>query len=117
MAAIAVEADATEDLTDEQIEQLLRQAEERARNPSSTALIPKHESHYVRAKKTAIVGLPKPYIESNGEVAHADPRRLVEESTRTMANGIRKVEDPLITKKNKLDVSLISLYHYYSLLL
>jgi len=95
-----------ENLTDEQIEELLTQAEERLRNSSSKELTQRSKgaAALTKARKADTSGLPKPYVESSGGVAHADARRLVEQSTRTMANGIRKVEDPLTTKKKKLEV-------------
>ena len=113
MAAPAVLDESAKDLTDDQIEQLLQLAEERTRNPSSTALTrsANHEPAYSYTKKPAIAGLPTPYIETNGEIAQADARRLVENSTRVMANGIRKVEDPLVSKKKTLDVGDLARSH------
>lgn len=105
MAPTTVLGGPSEEFTDEQIEQLLQQAEERIRNPSSTALThaPATKASPLK-RKLDESGLPTPYIQTNGVIARADPRRLVEDSTRQQANGIRKVEDPLTVKKRKLEV-------------
>lgn len=105
MAPTAIVDDVPGELTDDQIEQLLQQAEERIRNPSSTALtLPPATKSSSLKRKHDESGLPTPYIQTNGGIARADPRRLIEESTRQQANGIRKVEDPLVVKKRKLEV-------------
>lgn len=105
MAPVLLANPEEEDLTDEQIDALLSRAEERLRDPSSAVThLDKHATTLTKARKLNTSGLPAPYVVSNGDVATADPRRLIEESTRTMANGIRRVEDPLVTKRKKLEV-------------
>lgn len=103
-----------QDITDEQIDQLLLRAEERLRDPASALeRLDKDFSVLRQTRKLNTSGLPAPYVVLNGEVAIADPRRLVEESTRTMANGIRRVEDPLVTKRRKLEVRAVLPWSMY----
>lgn len=106
MAPTQLDLAESHDLTDSQIDDLLKRAEERLRDPGGLALQAQDSQQFARSRKLETSGLPKPYIETNGDIAHADPRRLVENTTRVQANGIRKVEDPLTTKKRKLEVSL-----------
>lgn len=94
-----------EDLSEKQIEQLLKQAETRLLQQHSR----KHDSRYVPAipaqGKLDISNLPAPYVQTEGQVARPDSQRLLDEKHRKLANsGIRKVEDPVILKRKNLEV-------------
>jgi len=94
-----------EDLSDEQIEQLLQQATVRLREQQAIKL----ESRYVpaipAAGKLMVSSLGKPYIQTTGDIAKADTSRLVDEQHRQLADGaIRKVEDPVVVKQKNLEV-------------
>ncbi len=81
------------DLSDEQIEQLLKQAEVRLRNEAQSVL--RIHNAIPRGPKLDYSVLPQPYIQSNGQIARADSRRLIDEKDRKLAGAIRKVEDPV----------------------
>lgn len=104
-AGVHVDSEA-EDLSDEQIEQLLQQAETRLRQQVARKA---DSGRYVpvipRAGKLDVSALPKPYVQTNGEIAQADTHRLLDEKHRRLADGgIRKVEDPVLVKKKALEV-------------
>jgi len=95
-----------EDLSDEQIEQLLKQAETRLRQQQYFS---KHDSRYVptipSAGKLDISTLPQPYVQTDGEVARVDSQKILDERQRKIADGaIRTVEDPLVIRKRTLEV-------------
>lgn len=93
--------DDDEDLTDDQIQALLRDAEVRIRDRNSTS-----------TKDTSFKGLPKlhadavekPYIQNEGDVARIDQSRLLPGDQRKLANRIRTVEDPIAVKKRAVTV-------------
>jgi len=100
-----------EDLSDEQIEQLLKQAEARLRQQQHSS---KHDSRYVptisAASKLDTSTLPKPYVQTDGLVARVDTHKILDERQRKIADGvIRTVEDPLLVRKKTLEVSNTSL--------
>lgn len=100
-----------EDLSDEQIEQLLKQAETRLCQQQHSL---KHDSRYVPAIPSAgkldISTLPKPYVQTDGEVARVDTQKILDERQRKIADGaIRTVEDPLVVRKKTLEVCRIPL--------
>ena len=94
-----------EELTDEQIHALLKDAEHRMREHSSSTLT-QHE------KDTSFKGLPKPraehveepYIQTNGDIASVDQSRLLPANQRKLANKVRKIEDPIMVKKRTITV-------------
>lgn len=95
-----------EELFEEQIEQLLKQAETRLRQQQHLS---KHDSRYLptipAAGKLDASTLPKPYVQHDGEVARVDTDKILDERQRKLADGaIRTVEDPLIVRKKTLEV-------------
>lgn len=46
----------------------------------------------------------RPYVTLNGDVARADPGRLVQERERLLSGWIRKVDDPVEVKRKSLEV-------------
>ncbi len=90
------------DLSDEQIEQLLKQAEVRLRSEAQSVL--RIHNSIPRAPKIDSSLLPQPYIQSNDQIARADCRRLIDDKDRKLAGAIRKVEDPVALRRKKLEV-------------
>ena len=97
--------DEVDELSDEQIEQLLQQATVRLREQQALKL----DSRYVPAVPTTgklmVSTLATPYVQTTGDIAKADTSRLVDEQHRQLADGaIRKVEDPVMVKQKNLEV-------------
>jgi len=91
----------TDDLSEEQIEQLLQQAEARLRAESSVVPFSETSDRLPRLDTSALV---KPYVNTKGDVARADSSRLIDEKTRKLAEGVRMVEDPVVMKRKLLEV-------------
>ncbi|KAL9122985.1 MAG: hypothetical protein Q9187_000469 [Circinaria calcarea] len=92
------------DFTDEQIKQLLRNAETRLKSSedSKTEVIGTASPNSINS----LVGFPrldpgkitKPYVASLGDIARADSVRLLDEQARQLSNMARRVEDPVPVK-------------------
>lgn len=89
-----------DDLSAEQIHDLLKEAENRmrAKNTSAQKSRDSSESHFTLPKLNTGV-IAKPYIRREGDVARVDSSRLLDQQDRGLSNDIRKVEDPLQVKK------------------
>ena len=96
-------------LTDEQVDRLLHQAEVRLRNEAAS--VKRHEQ-LPRFPKLDISSLPTPYIRASDTVARADPRMLLDDGQRQLANTYRKIEDPLVVRQKRLAVSMFLLFYY-----
>ncbi|KAF2773486.1 Fcf2-domain-containing protein [Teratosphaeria nubilosa] len=103
-AVAHTESAADGDLSDEQIEQLLATASARLQEKSHSKDLAKTNprNSYTFPKLNA-GKLEKPYVSSRGEVALIDAPRLLEQKQRKLADGIRKVEDPVASKKLALE--------------
>lgn len=93
-----------EELTDEQIEQLLARATARLQEKAKQQQLTKSSTQTLTFPKLDAGQLEKPYVETKGDVATVDASRLLEEKHRKQANGIRKVEDPVTAKKAAAEV-------------
>lgn len=95
---------ADEELTDEQIEQLLARATARLQEKAKQQQLTKSNGLSLSFPKLDAGQLEKPYVETKGDVATLDSSRLLDEKHRKQANGIRKVEDPATVKKAAAEV-------------
>ncbi|CAF9911813.1 MAG: hypothetical protein HETSPECPRED_000453 [Heterodermia speciosa] len=88
-----------ENITDEQIEQLLQNAEKRIRNSEQFAHSQDPNTHPPSKKHQLRTGdLPTPYIKIKGGVAHTDTSRMLSDKDRLLAGMVRRVEDPVRMK-------------------
>ncbi|KAL8795999.1 MAG: hypothetical protein Q9195_001575 [Heterodermia aff. obscurata] len=88
-----------ETITDEQIEQLLQNAERRASNSEQLAHSQGQNAHPPSKKHHLRTGdLPSPYIKVNGGVAHTDASRMLSDKDRFLAGTVRRVEDQVLMK-------------------
>lgn len=100
MAVATAPAQAHEgDLTDEQVEQMLARATQRLKEKDSTELAKKDDSPRYTFPKLQTGTLEKPYVSSSGDVATLDSKRQRELKKSSSSRGIRKVEDPVASKK------------------
>lgn len=95
-----------EDLSDEQIEQLLQQAEARLRGETlSDSLVPSIRSFLAQGPKLQTTSLPAPPVQKKGSITRANPGILVDETQRkAFSHGVRKVEDPVTVREEKFKV-------------
>lgn len=100
-----------EDISDEQIEQLLARAtsrlQEKSQDNQLTQSTTQHNFHFPRLDAGQ---LEKPYVSTKNDIATVDASRLLQEKHRKQANGPRKVEDPVISKITAAEVCLHSLH-------
>lgn len=82
----------------------MQQAEARLKEEASAISLKEKSDALARIPRLDTTGLPKPYVNTKGDVARADAHRQIDEDTRKLANGIRKVEDPVVMKKKLLEV-------------
>jgi hypothetical protein len=97
-----------EELTDEQIEELLARATARMKAKSGQ----KKTDDVLKLDTTERYNFPKldpgqlqkSYVSQENGLANVDSSRLVDEQQRKQANGVRKVEDPTTAKKLAMEV-------------
>ena len=94
-------------LTDEQVEQMLARATQRLKAKSqSTELAKKDDSPRYTFPKLETGSLVQPYVSAKGDVVAADSDRMLEKKERKLANGLRRVEDPVALKKAAQEVRI-----------
>ncbi|KAI9741865.1 MAG: hypothetical protein M1834_000253 [Cirrosporium novae-zelandiae] len=86
-----------EDLSDDQIQQLLKNAETRLRAAQSST--DNNNNTLATLPKLDLGDAPPSYIKNIGGIARTDAARLVDENTKDLSNAPRLVTDPLILKK------------------
>ncbi|KXL50185.1 MAG: hypothetical protein FE78DRAFT_245975 [Acidomyces sp. 'richmondensis'] len=95
-----------DDLTDEQIEQLLANAAARLQQQDvSNDITKRNDCSTFNFPKLSVGKLEQPYISTKGHVSTVDGKRLLEEKQRRQADRTRKVEDPVTTKKMALEAT------------
>lgn len=112
MASDAIElvskmAPSQEDLTDEQMEEMLAQATTRLREKEEAKMFQTEAPQKFTFPKMNAGALEKPYVVVKGHVAEADKSRLIDDKHRQSGSLIRKVEDPVTAKKLAAEVRSI----------
>lgn len=94
-----------EDLSDEQIHELLARASARLKSKSVSAINSKSsELQKYTLPKLDAGELESGYVSTQGDLAVMDGSRLVDSKLRKQANGVRKVEDPIMSRKDAEEV-------------
>ena len=112
MASDAIEvvskmAPSQEDLTDDQMEEMLAQATTRLREKEEAKMFETEAPQKFTFPKMNAGALEKPYVVVKGHVAEADKSRLIDDKHRQSGSLIRKVEDPVTAKKLAAEVRRI----------
>ncbi|PSS18696.1 hypothetical protein M430DRAFT_102419 [Amorphotheca resinae ATCC 22711] len=90
---------ADEDLSDEQLKQLLKDAEQRLKEAKGSKELQTQNASVPKSiPKVANKQLITPYISTTDNGAHVDPSHLVNPREKKLSNGIRRVQDPLEIK-------------------
>ena len=109
----ALNSQINEDLTDEQMDALLDRATARlkAKSQSQDLVVLEGEREAYVFPKLDTGKVEKPYISTTIQnVTTADAARLVDDKQRKKANGIRRVEEPVQSKKLAREVRIQPLY-------
>ena len=112
MASDAIEvvskmAPSQEDLTDEQMEEMLAQATTRLREKEEAKMFEAEAPQKFTFPKMNAGAIEKPYVVVKGHVAEADKSRLIDDKHLQSGSLIRKVEDPVTAKKLAAEVRYI----------
>lgn len=94
-------------LNDEQIEELLQQAEQRAIKSGASnkaALIPRPAA--------TTTTLPAPYMKTDGHVASVDAHRFLKTDDKQSTGNVRKLDDPVAARQQKIEASITSFIPY-----
>ncbi|PSN71192.1 rRNA-processing protein FCF2 [Corynespora cassiicola Philippines] len=97
-----LEDDTDEDMSDEQVRELLNDAERRLR--AEQASKPTSDVPF-RLPKLNAGPVADTYLRPDGRI---DPTKLVSKKDQALANGIKKIEDPIQIKKQKLEPLTVS---------
>lgn len=107
MADVISFAPQHEELSDEQMQEMLAQAARRRQGKASVALVDKDDkdkANQFNFPKLNTGEMVQPYVSNAGDVATVDRSRLLAEQDRKLSNQIRKVEDPVAIKKKTIEV-------------
>jgi hypothetical protein len=95
-----LEDDTDEDMSDEQVRELLNEAAARmqakaAGKPTATPDVP------FKLPRLRPGHLADTYEKTDGNITRLDHSKLVDQKQQALANGIKKIDDPLALKKQK----------------
>jgi len=110
MEPVSTRAMPQEDLTDEQMEEMLAQATTRLREKEESNMFKTETPQKYTFPKMNAGELEKPYVVTKGHIAEADKARLIDQKHRQTDSLIRKVEDPVTARKLAAEVRS----HYFS---
>ena len=96
--------DTDEDLSDEQMRELLNEAAVRMRAKAATAPPVSKSDAPFRLPKLQPGHIADTYEKTDGNITRLDHSKLVDKKQQALANGIKKIEDPLQIKKQKQEV-------------
>jgi len=102
-----LEDDTDEDMSDEQVRELLNEAAARMRakaagKPTAAPDVP------FKLPRLRPGHLADTYEKTEGSITRLDHSKLVDKKQQALANGVKKIDDPLAVKKQKLEVCLVS---------
>ncbi|KAI4702830.1 hypothetical protein J4E89_010167 [Alternaria sp. Ai002NY15] len=93
--------DTDEELSDEQIRELLNEAAVRMRAKAATAQPANKSDAPFRLPKLQPGHIADTYEKTDGNITRLDHSKLVDKKQQALANGTKKIEDPLQIKKQK----------------
>ncbi|KAI9661995.1 MAG: hypothetical protein M1831_002910 [Alyxoria varia] len=103
-----------EELTDEQIDQLVEQAQHRLIAQATVPADGKYGG--LPLSKPARSELPRPYVDTEGKVAQLHSEGAPAANGKKSAYGVRKVEDPVVAKKKSQEARQATAGHdWYNL--
>ena len=100
-----LEDDTDEDLTDAQVRELLDGAAQRMREKQAAHLSTTPSNAPFKLPKLAAGPVADTYTKTQGNITRLDSSKLMNKRDQVLANGVRKIEDPVAVKQQKLKVS------------
>ena len=107
---LSKDSDEGDDLSFEQIQDLLKQAETKLREKAQVSKF--DTSTALEVSKLKAGELPHPYIQKQNGIAKMDSSRSAKDKDRAQANYFRQVEDPVVLKKRLAEVCLPRPHEY-----
>ena len=106
-----LEDDTDEELNDEQVRELLNEAAQRMRAKAALQPVTSKKAPF-RLPKLKHDLIADTYEKTDGSITRLDQSKLVDKKQQALANSIKKIDDPLLIKKQKKEVctSTILLY-------
>ncbi|KAF2679015.1 Fcf2-domain-containing protein [Lentithecium fluviatile CBS 122367] len=95
-----LEDDTDEDLTDEQVRELLEDAARRMREKQPAAQ-PTSSDVPFKLPKLKPGHIADTYTKTQGNITRLDSSKLVNKRDQVLANGVKKIEDPVAIKRQK----------------
>jgi RIO kinase 2 len=103
------EIDTDEDLSDEQIRELLNDAADRMRAKAAGQPVPTPNVPF-RLPKLNPGHIADTHERTDGNITRLDHSKLIDKEQQALANGMKKIEDPLLAKRQKEEVCTGSLF-------
>ena len=99
-----LEDDTDEELSDQQVKELLKEAAERmrAKQPSAVPEAP------FKLPKLRPGHVADTYEKTEGNITRLDHSKLIDKKQLALANGIKKIDDPLTDKRQRKEVRATS---------
>lgn len=98
---VQTEDDTDDELTDEQVRELLTEAAERLRAKTSQST----EDVPFKLPKLNPGHIADTYSTTQGAITKLDSSKLLSQKEQALANGVKKIEDPVQLQKQKKEVS------------
>lgn len=96
-----LEEDTDDELSDEQIRELLNEAAQRMRAKATSQPTPDAPFKLPKLNPGHIADT---YEKTEGNITRLDHSKLIDKKQQALANGIKKIEDPLQVKKQRKEV-------------
>ena len=103
-----LEDDTDEDMSDEQVRELLNEAAARMRSQAAGKLTTAADAPF-KLPRLRPGHLADTLERTDGSITRLDHAKLVDKKQQALANGIKKIEDPLAVKKQKQEVCTTNL--------
>ncbi len=103
-----LEDDTDEELSDQQIKELLNEAAERMRANTAGQSVTVPDTPF-KLPKLRPGHIADTYEKTEGNIARLDHSKLIDKKQLALANGIKKIDDPIADKRRRKEVRLPSL--------
>jgi hypothetical protein len=97
--------DTDEELTDAQVRELLEDASRRMREKKASGQSTAASTTPFKLPKLQAGHIADTYSKTQGNITRLDSSKLVNKRHQVLANGVKKIEDPVAIKRQKLEVS------------
>jgi len=101
-----LEDDSDEELSEQQIKQLLNEAAERMRAKAASQPFTAPDAPF-KLPKLRPGHIADTYEKTEGNIARLDHSKLIDKKQLALANGIKKIDDPIAGKRKRQEVRTV----------